>query len=189
MNSGGSAATWQEKGNDKALQASYTNPATPLCTQPTTCSQTELDALLSGNGMVLGYVSQNTQAQDTYWVTKSFRLQCATGKGRTTAWSYPGAYTYVRCDESGGWTSPKIADETLLKASDQEMCVTQTSGSGSASDGQWQGFDNDGSLWTVPACNPCMAYATTDEDGSQAATEEGKMHYQQDSDGKCWRIE
>jgi hypothetical protein len=34
-----------------------------------------------------------------------------------------------------------------------------------------------------------MAYATTDEDGSQAATEEGKMHYQQDSDGKCWSIE
>ena len=46
-----------------------------------------------------------------------------------------------------------------------------------------------GSTWTVPTCSPCTAYATTDEDGSQAATEEGKMHYQQDSDGKCWSIE
>ena len=68
-------------------------------------------------------------------------------------------------------------------------CVA-ASGSGSASGGQWQGSSKyDGSSWTVPACNPCMAYATTDEDGSQAATEEGKMHYQQDSDGKCWSIE
>ena len=162
MNSGGSAATWQEKGNDNALQASYTNQTTPLCTQPTTCSQTELDALLSGNGMVLGYVSQNTQAQDTYWVTKSFRLQCATGKGRTTAWSYPGAYTYVRCDESGGWTSPEIADETLL-ASDQKMCVTQTIQNSCATTRYGRSYSMDhGSTWPKDGDN-CQNTCTCDD--------------------------
>ena len=85
-----------------------------------------------------------------------------------------------------------VAATTVQGQRDDDAVGTSTvaaSGNGSASDGQWQGFDNDGSLWTVPACNPCMAYATPDEDGSQAATEEGKMHYQQDSDGKCWSIE
>ena len=115
---------------------------------------------------------------------------------------------------------------TTVQGQTDDASTVGTSGSGSASDGQWQGLNNGesaceghddfdaekcnavgccvwdsdyaycrsdigtaacpGSTWTVPNCSPCTAYGT-DNDGF--TEEDGKMHYQQDKDGKCWSIE